>query len=616
MNNKLDLKASNYLLGVCVLSFLTFWFARYIQTTSFDLVQHFLLVDELTKHASVRSGSLERIGAMALYPPVAHWMATIIGWIGGSGLVGITIVTIMSLYICYVLITILVGAQSPTHVFLLALAFLLLMLTRSIVGWEVVTNFFYPQLVADVMFFGTLLWVSKHQENWKQTVSFLIAGQITIWIQPLVAIHVLAAGCALMAFQLWHRWGNNAFPRTRHSASLALLVVGSATIILTNPAFKVMREISSNDGYLHFSYSSTLMVAVICAAIGTWNLRQYWLGKAGYVDAILGSAAVAAAGLAILQYALLKLHGDGSMYAVKKHMFIVLTLGMMNAVRVIASYFPTRKSGLTPSIVVPIIAGCASIFVLKGFNTPVAPIVKALSSANHAAEYQLADFTPGNTVFDDDTLPLMANVMISLTAFQHAFDPRAISWQGGASIKEGAGHVMMRRTPYIAKICDAKLSETSAYVVVNPSCLARYLPGEKLSFSPGGNAWQYASNGWGGAEEWGSWSLGNVSGSILLSVPPSAYKLVVDGMAYLTQQHPTQTVVAEANGTEIATWTFDLSAPIGTREAVIPQDLIKDGSLHIVFKSPASVSPAQIGQSADARVLGIGVKTLTLNALH
>jgi len=616
MTDQSKLKTSHFLLGACILSFLTFWFARYIQNGSLDLVQHLLLVDELAKHAGVRTDAFQHISTMAFYPPAAHWMATIIGWIGGSGLVGITIVTIASVYLCYVLIISLVGASSPTRILLLALAFLLLRFTRSQIGWEVVTNFFYPQLVADVMYFGILLWVSKNREYWKQTISFLLAGLITMWIQPLVAVHILAAGCALMAFQLWSRWSEEAFPRVRNTANLAALVIGSAVIVLANPAFKLMREISANDGYLSFGYSSILLVALICAAIGAWNLRRYWCGKAEYVDAILGSAVVAAVGLTVLQFALLKLHGDGSEYAIKKHMFIVLTLGMMNTVRVIASYFPISKITLTPGVVTPILAGFASIFVLKGYDTPVAPIVNALAYANHAAEYQLADFTPGNTVSNDSTLPLVGNLIVSLTAFQHSFDARAVSWQNGAEIAEGAKYVMIRHTPYIDKICDTRFSEAATYVIVNPSCLKQYLPGEPLSFAPGGNAWQYASNGWSSAEPWGAWSLGDVGGSIVLSVPPkAAYQLVIEGRAYVTQQHPVQTIIAEVNGSEIATWTFDLTAPTGTQTAEIPQNLVQNGLLKIVLKAPGSVSPVQIEQSADARVLGLGVQTLTLRAV-
>jgi hypothetical protein len=614
VKNKLELKVSHFLLGASILSFLVFWFARYIQTSSFDLVQHLLLVDELSKHAGVMPGAFERIGAMALYPPAAHWMATIIGWIGGSGLVGISIVSIISVYLCYVLIICLVGAGSLARVLVLTIAFAILMFTHSLIGWEVVENYFYPQLVADVVYFGALLWALNNRESWKQTAAFLLTGLATMWIQPLVAVHILAAGCTLAAFQLCNRWSESKFVRGQNAANLVAMVIGAAVVVYTNPAFKVMRQISGNDGYLVFGYNATLLVALICAAIGAWNLRRYWIGKGEYADAILGSAVLAAVGLVVLQFALLKLHGDGSDYAIKKHMFIVLTLGMMNAARLITSHYWGNKDSLNAGLITPVFAGIASVFALQGYTTPVAPIVNALAYANNAAQYQLADFKPGNTISDDGALPLMGNVMVTLTAFQHPFDARAISWLRGAAIKGGAEYVMMRRTPYIDKICESKLSETGGYVVVSPSCLNKYLPGEQLSFVPGGSAWQYAGDGWGGAEGWGAWSLGNMEGAILLNLPTSSYRLDIDAMAYLTEQHPTQTIIAEANGTEIAKWIFDLAAPSGTRSAEIPKSLIQDGSVRIVFKAPGSVSPKQLGQSEDVRVLGIGVKTVTLSA--
>ncbi len=251
-----------------------------------------------------------------------------------------------------------------------------------------------------------------------------------MWTQPLVAIHLLAAGCALTAFQILRTWSDKEVSRIGGAANLAVLVVGSAAIVLTDPAFNVMRTISANDGYLAFGYSSILSVALVCGAIGIWNLRQYWYGKAEYVDAVLGSAVIASVGLAVLQFALLKLSGDGSIYAIKKHMFIIFTLGMMNAVRVVASYVSINTKDLSPGLVAPILAGCASFFVLAGYNTPVGPVVEALAYANKAAKYQLANLKPGNTVFDDQELPVMGNVPVSLTALQHPFGVRSVSWQG------------------------------------------------------------------------------------------------------------------------------------------------------------------------------------------
>jgi hypothetical protein len=615
MKNVFSSKAAPYVLGVFIFACLAMWFSRYIQTTSFDLVQHFLLVDELFKHHEVRDGTIQRIGAMAVYPPISHWMAVVAGLPFGSGLVGITVVTVAAAFLVYVLIALLVGANSLKRITLFSVAFLALTLTSSQIGWEVVSNFFYPQLVADVFYFGVLLWVSKNQEEWKQSACFLLVGLLTMWIQPLIALHIFAAGCALMAYQLLKRWSTKTLPMKGTALCLVVVTVGAVVIILTNPAFKVMRQIAGNNGSLTFSYDSVLLVAVACAALGALNLRRHWSGKAEYVDAVLGSAVIAALGLVILQYASLKLSGDGSLYAVKKHMFIVLTLGAMNAVRMIASCMPSTDKTLRAGFVAPIFAGIASLFVLKGLIVPVAPILSALSYANQAVKDHFPGFVPGNTVSNEGTLPMMANVMVSLTSFQHQFNTRSIGWQEGASIKEGAKYVMMLNTPRVSKLCNLPTPTVESYVILNPECINKYIPGETLTFGPNALGWQYVVKGWSGAEPWGTWSLGNIGGAITLPVPPGNYRLTIGGRAYVAKQHPTQDIVVEVNGTDIATWHFDQTKPVATNSVDIPEALTKEGSLRIILKAPGAVSPAQLGQSADARILGIGAHKLTLSTI-
>jgi hypothetical protein len=615
MKNKSDPKVLHFVFATCILFFLVMWFSRYIQITSFDLVQHFLLVDELDKYHGVRVGTLERIGSMAIYPPLAHWMAVIAGWFFGSGLVGITVVTVMSAFLVYVFIIRLVGANSLSRVILFSVGFLVLVFTRSQIGWEVVDNFFYPQLVADVIYIGILLQVSRKPEEWKQMICFLLGGLLTMWIQPLIAIHIFAAGCVLMALQSFKYWSTKA-PKAKNSfICLVGLILGAIAITLTNPAFKVMRQIASNDGSLTFGYSLILLVAFICAAFGAWSIKRYLSGKVEYVDAVLGSAVVAALGLVLLQFALLRLHGDGSEYAIKKHMFIVISLGLINAVRIAASYVPFRDKNIRAGLVAPIFAGIASIFVLKGLVTPVTPILDALSYANRAVDDRLPGYVPGKTVSFDGTLPVMGNVMVSLTAFQHPWNAHAVKWQQGTPIKEGAEYLMIRRTPWISKLCDLPASNAENYVIVSSECINKYAPGETLTFDPSGLGWQYAASGWYAAEPWGTWTIGTDGGSVKLAVPPGRYQLTVEGRVYVAKQHPTQNIVVDVNGTDIATWNFDLATPIATQSVQIPEELSQSGSLRINLKAPGAVSPAQLGNSPDGRVLGIGVQKLILRSI-
>lgn len=174
--------------------------------------------------------------------------------------------------------------------------------------------------------------------------------------------------------------------------------------------------------------------------------------------------------LILVQFAAFKFHGDGSPYAVKKHMFLVLTLGVMNAVRIITGYLPAAKDQGFSRLAAPLVAGAMSLFVLRSFNTPVAPILHAMNYAEQAASMQIPEFAPGNTV--DATSPLLlSNFITTLTSFEHPFDAQAIGWLQGKKIRDGARFVMIRRTPEIDKNCGERFAENPTYVVVGGACL-------------------------------------------------------------------------------------------------------------------------------------------------
>jgi hypothetical protein len=591
-------------------------FARYVLLSG-DIVVHFALVDEIMKHGGVRSQPLPNLSIMAVYPPASHWLAAIIGWVGGSGLVGIVIVSILSVYFCYLIILRLVDADIPLNVVLFAALFAALLPTHSLVGWEVVVNYFYPQLVADVVFFASLLWLSRNNSLWRQMIFIPLAGTATMWIQPAVAIHIIGAGTLLFAFGVAEKWRNESRFPAAAVFGLLFVIVTAVLIVTLHPALRVMRSIALHDGYLEFGYSHALFVALVCAVIGIVNLSRRYLGRAEFVDAVLGSAVVASASLVFLQSAALGILGEGSNYAVKKHMFLVVTLGAMNAVRAVSGYSGTPRRRIPVGWrVAPVFAGLATIVVSWGFATPVAPILEALAYANNAAKYELPGFIPGNTITDDKSLSPLVNAMISISAFEHPL-------RGGLGLvnsPEQATLVMTRRSPELDRKCKDRFGEGAIYVIVNPACLRIYSLDETLDFKPEGSGWRYATTGWNVAEPWGAWSLGNRGGEIVLILPPDShgpYELVADAIAFVNQLHPKQDIAVEVNGAAAATWTFDLASPGGERTAVIPEQLVSNNSLRIVFKAIDAVSPAETTakaseRSPDSRVLGIGMKTLIL----
>ncbi|WEY37469.1 hypothetical protein [Paraburkholderia sp. SUR17] len=605
-------------LTLCVACFLIFWFARFIQTGSYDLVQHFLLVDEIMRHAGVRPPPVPNLATMAYYPPGAHWAAAIVGWVGGSGLVGITVVSILSIYACYLLIIRLTGVDL-SRITLLAVAFVGTAWSHSFIGWEVARVFFYPQLVADVIFLGTLLLASREPSHWHCAVLFAVSAILTMWIQPLIALHVLGSGCVLMVVKLIDV-RHERHKLVGHAIATVALVIAAGAIAKFHPAFRVMTQIASNNGYLEFGYRHIIPVATLCGILGAANLfKRLSGGKAVAIDAVLGSAVIAAMLLTVAQLVAFRLYGAGSSYAVKKHMFIVFTLGVMNLVRLVAGALPTSFRNLkAPWVMVPVLSGLFSFLPLRHFDVPVNPILSAMNYANYAVHYGFPEFSPGNTADGDTTEPKMAQVMISLTAFQHPFNEKAISWQQGRTIANAMQYVMVRRTHETEADCPIHYAQGTEYMIVRPTCLRSYRLDETFDFTTSQDGPRFLRNGWEPPEKWGTWSIGDRDAAITVPLLPESrgpYKLVVKSIAFIDKAHPRQMVNVEVGGIQVAQWTFDNETPGGVNSIMVPSSAVSGNSMDVVFKTPGAVSPKQIGSSVDPRVLGIGLISLNVQDL-
>lgn len=606
LNARSSNRSLTILLSLAIALLLMLKFAPYFPLKG-DLVAHFLLVDEIMRHGGVQPAAVANLGIMAPYPPGSHWLAAIIGWIGGSGLVGMVIVSIVSVFVAYLLLVKIVGAESPRNLVASAVVFVLLIKTRSLIGWEIDGNFFYPQLVADVILLATLLWLSRHHGPIKQAALVIVAGTVAMFVQPLVAVHVLAAGGALIAYEgISALWKSRRFP-TRSAVAAALVLIGSGLLFLYHPSFRAMRENAEHNGELVFGYSMPVLVALICAAVGLANLRRHFVGRAEYLDAVLGSAGVMAVVVMLAQFAALHVSGAGSEYAVKKHMFIIVTLAAINLSRMIA----VRLSALPEQWAIgwmmpPVIAGLVSAFLLQGFDLPVAPVVEEVAYANHVAQFELPGFEPGNAASVDATQSPLINLLITMTAFQHK------SVWLGSDLTKDAKYVLVRRTAQIDAACPTQVAASSDYAMVDPACLRVYAPGTRLDFSDEGNGLTFLRDGWSIPDSYGTWS--DETSEIDLTLPKGTtgmHEMTFHGAAFIASGHPKQAVDVLVNGVNVAQWTFDEQRAEGVRSATIPAQT--GDTLKIVFKPVDPVSPASLDPSStDVRHLGLRIKSLTV----
>jgi hypothetical protein len=443
-------------------AFLLVRYGHYIELSG-DLVQHYLLVNEIMTHGFRRPNT--QMGIMSIYPDGAHWIAAVLGWVGGSGFVAIILVTIASVFLCYLLLLELVGKDSPVKMALAVLTFWVLGRTHSLIGWEISVNYFYSQLVDDVVLLGTLLVLPKINGTWRQAGFVFTVGTLAMFVHALISLQILACGLFLLFYQAATVWRRERRFQANMVAALVALSIGALAILKFHPSFQAMRQAAETDGYLEFIYSEVIPVILLCGAIAAAAL---WRSRTK-LDTVLGCAGVATVLLALAQYVALHFEHAGSNYAVKKHMFVVVTLAAVNVIRILGGIWETRWN--FGWLAAPVLAGVGAFYVLAGFNTPVTPTLRALEYANHAAKFELPGFQPDNTVSADKSLPPMINFMISMTAFQHPVHVEDYQWIYGADPTVGATYAMVRRTPEIDAKCDKKWGETTDYVVVESVCL-------------------------------------------------------------------------------------------------------------------------------------------------
>src|SRR4051812_17070528 len=94
---------SNTVFTVCLMIALSIAFGGRVFLTSIDVVFHYVLTYEIGTFGYVRP-EVASFPIMAVYPPASHWLAAIIGWIGGSDLVAVQLVLIAAIFFSYIFI--------------------------------------------------------------------------------------------------------------------------------------------------------------------------------------------------------------------------------------------------------------------------------------------------------------------------------------------------------------------------------------------------------------------------------------------------------------------------------------------------------------------------------
>ncbi|MFJ2363863.1 DUF6311 domain-containing protein [Pseudomonas sp. NPDC087697] len=120
--------------------------------------------------------------------------------------------------------------------------------------------------------------------------------------------------------------------------------------------------------------------------------------------------------------------------------------------------------------------------------------------------------------------------------------------------------------------------------------------------------------GWSTPETWGTWSEGREA-DILLRVPPQAQSIVIEALAFVLPMHLSQDAVFTINGVQAL--STHLTQLQGNRieiplTATIHEAIARDTLMRVHVQLPDAISPQQLGLGEDRRVMGLGMKSLTV----
>jgi hypothetical protein len=122
------------------------------------------------------------------------------------------------------------------------------------------------------------------------------------------------------------------------------------------------------------------------------------------------------------------------------------------------------------------------------------------------------------------------------------------------------------------------------------------------------------AHGWSTPEAWGTWSEGH-DAEIALRVAPDASAIIIDVLAFAMPPNLSQRVIISVNGVEVLSTRLtqvqgnQLEIPL---DAAIRKALVDDARLTIQLHLPDAISPKSLGLNDDARVMELGLKTLTV----
>jgi len=507
-----------------------------------DFAHHYALVARIFEHWQFPDVFDLSLGEMNYYPRWSHYGAAWIGHFFGSPLVGMQVLAISALLLIWTALG-LMAVSLHRWAGVLACAALAGLLVANkwlrldVHGTEIVGNYFFAQMVAQsvvlVAVFSVLQMETRKVSPLVRYGFLVVVVVATVGIHLLPALELLALLFALIAVDLWSQAQQQA-PEWRKAGALGLgvAVVGTLCVVL-HPMFLIMQDIAKNNGHISPKWLPTVeYFAMYALVVGTGALALVWawLGLK-HADRQLESVAIkyvgvyglAVAGMCAVQ--ILSLYwGQGSEYAVKKHVFALhgafmleaaAAIGLISAARMRSrAQLPMGSAeallrGVLPSVVV----GVAIWSVLPGAKSHDASDLVDLERQILLRRDGLMPIIPGK--FDvvvglngvPGSLAYALSIGVLKTArYQNSLD---VFFDRPLSDWAAVGSVVTSENSYLDQNPKCRRAPPArAMVVADGACVARAIhePSRQVGFrSTDSTRGACVTTGFGKPESFGTW---------------------------------------------------------------------------------------------------------------
>jgi hypothetical protein len=314
---------------------------NYLFTNSVDLAHHYTLIDNISKYLFVNN-SYSNLEEMAFYPSLSHWVTMLIGNFFNSNFTSISILTYASvLFLWIVIARIILDLPNYIPIAVMVLIVLFGLFTNffnAFFGFEIIGNFFYSQLIGEASIFLIIyiLYVSDINGNkYNKIILLPLSSLIIPYIHLLPAMQILVFISILVCIDFLYNKKINYY---------YLIIIGlSGLILIFHPAYKAMKLISENNGFLVFAFESTslyilsLILVTFLLSIGIIILSHKSKNENKYALKFIAIFGFSSSILTIMQLIALQL-GIGSDYAIKKHIFTIFSF-LIIELSIIIAYF-------------------------------------------------------------------------------------------------------------------------------------------------------------------------------------------------------------------------------------------------------------------------------------